>query len=135
LKKIRNLHLWIGLLTSFLILIEAVTGLLMVEPWLIGAGRPAAEHRATLEKTAAGEVSVEAGFGSGGMGAGRRFNPAGQGNSIMSFVKNLHSGRIGGTDVSLLLDIIAVGLIILTITGMVLSVKALKTNSGGRRRT
>jgi hypothetical protein len=60
------------------------------------------------------------------MEADGRLNQAGQGTSFASFVKGLHSGRIGGTDISIILDIVAVGLIIMTVTGMVLTVKALK---------
>lgn len=124
-KKIRQLHLWIGLFTSLFILIEAVTGLLMVEPWLMGASQPAAEQRLMHERPAQGEVTGRTGAPVEGMEAGKQFNPAGQGN-IMAFVKNLHSGRVGGTDVSILLDIVAIGLIIMTVTGIVLTVKALK---------
>ncbi len=131
-KKSRQLHLWIGLLTSFLILIEAVTGLLMVEPWLMGVNGPP-EQRVEFEKPATGEVVESAGFGRGG-GAGRHFGPAGQGNSIRSVVKNLHAGRIGNTDVSFLLDIVAVGLIFLTITGMIMSIKVLKAQRIRHRR-
>ncbi|NLI13569.1 PepSY-associated TM helix domain-containing protein [Pelotomaculum propionicicum] len=125
-KKIRNLHLWIGLFTSLLILIEAVTGLLMVEPWLMGAGKPAAEQRVMLEGQAPGGAAAKGGAPAEGVQAGKQFNPNGQGSSITAFVKNLHAGRIGGADVSILLDMAALGLIIMTVTGMVLTVKALK---------
>jgi hypothetical protein len=123
-RKTRRLHLWIGLLTSFLILIEAVTGLLMVEPWLIGVSRPSMGQRIELQKTETGEVETKD-FVRERIEAGH-FHRADQGNSIMGFVKNLHAGRIGNTDVSFLLDIIAIGLIILTVTGIILSIKALK---------
>jgi hypothetical protein len=116
-KKIRNLHLWIGLFTSLFILVEAVTGLLMVEPWLMGASQPTAEQRVMVERGGAAREGME---------AARQFKPPGQGNSVTAFVKNLHAGRVGGTDVSLLLDIVAIGLIFMTVTGMVLTVKALK---------
>lgn len=127
-KKTRQLHLWIGLLTSFFILIEAVTGLLMLEPWLMGSNKPSQEQ-AVFEKPTTGEVADKAGVGRDGVEAGGNFNPAGQGNSLMAFVKNLHTGRIGSTDISFLLDIIATGLIILTITGIILSIRALKAQS------
>jgi len=52
----RQLHLWIGLFTSFLILIEAVTGLLLTEPWLIGVDKPSKGHQMQLKKTNSGEV-------------------------------------------------------------------------------
>ncbi len=125
-KKIRHLHLWIGLFTSLLILIEAVTGLLMVEPWLMGAGQLKSEHRVTLERPALSEVPEKAGNTEKVKEAGGNFNPAGQGSSLAAFVKNLHAGKVGGTDVSIILDIAALGLIIMTVTGMVLTVKALK---------
>jgi hypothetical protein len=118
-KKIRNLHLWIGLFTSLFILIEAVTGLLMVEPWLMGAGQPEAEQRVMHERPAQGEVAEST-------EASKQANPHGQGNSITAFVKNLHAGRVGSADVSVLLDIVALGLIFMTVTGIVLTVKALK---------
>jgi hypothetical protein len=35
-KKMRQAHLWIGLIASVLIFMESLTGLLMNEPWLIG---------------------------------------------------------------------------------------------------
>jgi hypothetical protein len=35
-KKLRRAHLWIGLFASIFIFMEAMTGLLMNEPWLIG---------------------------------------------------------------------------------------------------
>lgn len=175
-RKIRSLHLWIGLFTSLLILIEAVTGLLMLEPALMGAGRPQGEQRVMINEPAAGQVSdmpptdqsqagqqattdqsnsgqatgrpapgqqqsgqqnttdqtntgqVQGRRGPGGTGTGAdgKLNPTGQGTSFAAFVKGLHSGRIGGTDISILLDIVAISLIFMTVTGMILTVKALK---------
>lgn len=103
----RQLHLWIGLITSVLILIEAVTGLLMTEPWLMGVNRPSVEQRSETAET-------------------KMVKPGNQGNGLMPFVKNLHAGRIGNTDVSILLDMVAIGMIILTITGITLSVRMIK---------
>lgn len=150
-RKIRNLHLWIGLFTSLLILIEAVTGLLMLEPALMGAGQPQGEQRVMLDEPTTGQMSegsaagqqqsgqqstteqtnarqVQGRRGPGGQGleAEGNFNPAGQGTSFAAFVKGLHSGRINGTDISILLDIVAFSLIFMIVTGMILTVKALK---------
>jgi len=136
-KKIRQLHLWIGLLTSVLILMESITGLLMMEPWLMGAGRPALEQRVQTQKTqsaAEGEIVQREGF-TEGLEADRNFSPPDQRSSAMGFVKNLHSGRISNTDVSFLLDIAAIVLIILTATGIILSIRVLKAQSRGRRKT
>lgn len=126
-KKIRQLHLWIGLLTSVIILMEAITGLLMVEPRLMGASAPAMERVAEREMPQV-EGSAE------GLEAERSFSPPGQGSSAMGFIKGLHSGRIGNTDVSFLLDIAAIVLIILTTTGIILSVRELRAKSRSRSR-
>ncbi len=91
------------------------------------------EQRVEFDKSTTGEVVERAGFGREGE-AGRHFKPTGQGNSIRSFVKNLHAGRIGNTDVSFLLDIVAIALIILTITGMSMSIKILKAQRNRHRR-
>ena len=117
----RQLHLWIGLITSVLILIEAVTGLLMTEPWLMGVNRPSAEQRSETAETKMVGFSERGRFN-----GGPNFKPGNQGNGLMPFIKNLHAGRIGNTDVSILLDLAAIGMIILTITGIILSVRALK---------
>jgi hypothetical protein len=133
-RKFRQLHLWIGLLTSFLILIEAVTGLFMTEPWLLGMNRTPAEQQVQLEKIITGEPSgKEAGEYEkpveGKASGSRDSKDAGRQNNLMGFVKGLHSGRVGNTNLSLFLDIVAFALIILTTTGIVLTVKTLKTQS------
>lgn len=150
-RKIRNLHLWIGLFTSLLILIEAVTGLLMLEPALMGAGQPQGEQRVMIDEPTTGQVSEGSTAGqqqtgqqatadqsNSGQVPGRRgpdrpvkeedgnLNPAGQGSSFASFVKGLHSGKIGRTDISIVLDLVAISLIFMTVTGMILTVRALK---------
>ncbi|SHE78358.1 PepSY domain-containing protein [Desulforamulus putei] len=123
----RQLHLWIGLITSVLILIEAVTGLLMTEPWLMGMKKPPLEQQGE-SKAKMVEISERGEF-RGEFNGGPNVKPGNQGNSLMHFVKNLHAGRIGNTDVSILLDIVAIGMIILTVTGITLSVRTLKMQS------
>lgn len=51
-KRIRQAHLWIGLITSIFLLVEAVTGLLLAEPWLIGE-QERGEHRALIPQDGA----------------------------------------------------------------------------------
>lgn len=133
-KKCRQLHLWIGLLTSFLILIEAITGLFMAEPWLLGENKPSTEQQVQLEKTKTGEtfgreageygkpVEVEA-------SEGRDFRNVNKSNNLMGFIKGLHSGRIGNTNLSVFLDVVAISLIIITMTGIILSIKTLKVKN------
>ncbi len=124
-RKIRNLHLWIGLFTSLLILIEAITGLLMLEPWLMGINNTMPEQREMHRNQGMGQAIAED-IEEEEMVSNKNFRPAGQRNSMLGIVKSLHTGRIGNTDVSLLLDIVAIGLIILTVTGMIMSIRALK---------
>lgn len=173
--KNRQLHLWIGLLTSILVLVESVTGLLLAEPWLMGeTSRPqmeqgmqfqrgrsdfpdAATNNATNEATneetnnatdnatdnETGNPRDNAAFSQSGdqrpsfdrVGPGRNF-PGGEGrNGLMGFVRNLHAGRIGTTDVSFVASITAVALIILTITGIVLSLRVLVAQSKSKQKT
>ena len=125
--KNRQLHLWVGLLASILILIEAVTGLIMSEPWLIGAGKPSKQHVET-SRPSTGEWENETHF-DGEASQGTDFKNTGNANSLMGFVRGLHTGRIGNTDISFFLDIIAVCLIILTTTGIILSSQVLRAQS------
>ncbi len=125
-KKIRDLHLWIGLFTSLLILIEAITGLLMLEPWLMGIDNTVSEQRG-MHRNQSMDQSIAENID------GENFKPSSHGNGILSVVRSIHAGRIGNTDLSLLLDIVAIVLIILTITGMIMSIKILKARRSTRR--
>lgn len=122
-KKCRQLHLWIGLFTSILILIEAATGLIMLEPWLIGVNQPAIEQGSHSEKANMVNSSKESVLVEGPVPQGGGFN---NNNNLMGFIRNLHQGRIGSTNIAVFLDIAAIGLIMLSITGIILSVKVLK---------
>lgn len=138
-KKFRQLHLWIGLFASILILIEAVTGLLMVEPWLIGANKPAPEQRVQQGGPVDGGATVREG-GEYARPAGPKalqdLDPgtAGRQNSLIGLIKGLHAGRIGNMNLHLFLDLVAVALIILTTTGIVLSINTLKAQSAARKK-
>lgn len=99
-KRTRQIHLWIGLVCSVFILVQAVTGLLLMEPWLIGGGKEGVP--------------------------GQRGQMGGEGGGNVGFIKNLHAGKIGNTDIGWLIDLGAIGLIILTVTGITMSIKILK---------
>jgi hypothetical protein len=151
-KKRRQLHLWIGLLTSFFILIEAVTGLLLSEPWLIGINK--SEMRAGMEhRAASGNQNTEQGTVPQGKDntppqeTNQNESPQiskpkalsseeGNGNfSLMGFIKGLHEGRVGSANAKILVDITAIGLIILTVTGISLSIQILKAQSRRKKIT
>ncbi|GEN33533.1 PepSY-associated TM helix domain-containing protein [Aneurinibacillus danicus] len=138
-KKRRQLHLWIGLLTSFFILIEAITGLLLSEPWLIGMDkgerRPGMEQRASFSTREKGSLPSQSTNQSesvlsqaGKPGAISPEEDRG-GFGLMGFIRGLHEGRIGGTNVKILVDITAIGLIILTVTGITLSIQIVRAQS------
>lgn len=139
-KKCRQLHLWIGLLTSLLILIEAVTGLIMVEPWLIGANMPSMEQRVQLDRTEAGgaasgrEASEFKGAAQGEVTQGGSAKNYGGQNNMMGFIKALHAGKVSNANLSVLLDIAAIALIILTSTGIILTIRTLKAQGAAKKR-
>jgi len=103
----------------------------MIEPWLIGVNKPSAGQQMQFEKTGEnfgretqeyGKPADETALQEGDV------RSANKENNLMRFIKNLHSGKINNTDVSILLDIAAVGLIILSITGIILSIRTLRAH-------
>jgi hypothetical protein len=137
-KKTRQFHLWIGLICSVFILIEAVTGLLMMEPWLLGEAK--GPQRGEFNQQIRQQQSANPTNGSGAVDgisapANGNFGPRREGGTgISGFIRNLHQGRIGGTDVGWVIDLAAIGMIVLTATGIVLSTKTLAAQSAQRRR-
>jgi hypothetical protein len=132
LGKFCQLHLWIGLLTSILILIEAVTGLLLSEPSLMGqSSRP--DMKMVMQGGAANNQSQGATEDGGGQ-TGNSISRPQQGSSFVGFIHGLHEGRIGSTNVKWLADVAAIGLIILTLTGISLSIQTLRAQSRSRKR-
>ena len=141
-KRNRQLHLWIGLFCSVFILLQSVTGLLLLEPWIIGGGQGergemsfnpnGRTSTAAVGTTTTGEVAAPV-FPADGVSGGRG-RLEGGGAGISGFIKNLHEGRIGTADISWLLDLSAIGMIVLTITGIILSVKTLKAQHIRRRK-
>lgn len=128
-RKMRNLHLWIGMISSIFLLVEAVTGLLLSEPWLIGQTERGEMHRAVqggMNAFGAGQAS-ETGASTAPMAP----RADGGGSSLMMFVRQLHEGRIGSLDIRWAVDVAAVAMIILTATGIFLSIRTL---AAGRRR-
>lgn len=144
-RKTRQLHLWIGLICSVFILIEAVTGLFLLEPQLLGGsgqrGAPPQQMQ-QQQTTNAGAGSSDANAASpavrGDGGAFPRNRNMGTGSEggagATNFIRNLHEGRIGNTDIGWVMDIAAIGMIILTITGIVMSTKILAAQNVRRRK-
>ncbi|PFP25744.1 hypothetical protein COJ96_18455 [Bacillus sp. AFS073361] len=71
--------------------------------------------------------------GNGNLPEGIRGQRPGQG-SIMSIIRGLHEGRIGNTNVKWLIDLTAVALMILTGTGIYLSMKVIAAENKRKKR-
>ena len=160
-KKIRNLHLWIGLITSILILVESITGLLLSEPWLLGGssmehrGMPAsgftqqqAQGKQSTQGTQTDQATATAPNGDAA-GSQQSATPAagsqgfrGEGGApgekggtgLAGFIRQLHEGRIGGTDLKIFADITALSMIFLTTTGIYLSYRVLRAQRIARSK-
>lgn len=140
-KRTRQLHLWIGLICSVFILIQSITGLLLSEKWLTGSGgaemRPPgamSQSSNSMTPSTAGDQET-----SGAMQGNRpAFNGSGPSqegaNSLTGFIKGLHEGKIGSTNVKWLVDLAAISMIFLTITGIILSIKTLRAQGKQRRK-
>lgn len=136
--------MWIGLLSSIIILVESITGLLLAEPWLMGVeGREGRPPQAVMENQTmttqpssnqavqAEPAAIHSEQGEHGMQANGRREQGG----IMSVVHQLHEGRIGSMDAKWLVDVSAIAMIVLTITGITLSIKTLRAQNIRRKRS
>lgn len=134
-KKTRTLHLWIGLICSIFILLQSITGILLLNEGLFMGDREGGEppdfaqmlQQQSPDAAGAERTDFRGRFpvgSDGGEGAG----------GALGFIKNLHKGIIGGTNISVLLNIAAIGMIALTLTGITLSIKTLRAQSKGRRK-
>jgi hypothetical protein len=150
-KKMWQAHLWIGLITSVFLLMEAITGLLLAEPWLIGQpkGEPmfmqGAEHGpissgmaqqgpSSARNFAEGESSSSPDFEQRSFGPREGFRGERGGNSLAGIIRGLHEGRLGNIDIRWAIDIAAISMIFLTLSGIYLSVKLLRAQSKSRKK-
>lgn len=140
-KKFRQLHLWIGLITSVFILIEAVTGLLLSEPWLIGApsrgemkGMPMGDKASTVNSASIKENQAARKSMPDENNEKPFPGPERNGSDLAGWIRSLHEGKWGGANLKIVVDLTAVGLIILTVTGIVLSVRELRTLRKRRKK-
>lgn len=154
-KKARKAHLWIGLIASVFIFVEALTGLLMNEPWLVGQSQVEGmkgnfqpgqfnqfRNNQGFDNGQASGSQGQNGFngnrqwqggnGNNGNGQfGRRFNgnfdpsQLRQSQGIMGTIRSLHEGRLGTINVKWFLDLVALAMMALTGTGIYLSAKVL----------
>jgi hypothetical protein len=167
LRRLRKMHLWVGLITSIIILFESVTGLILEEPqWFGGqaemslnqtnfnggnipsfnqgnsnSSQSSSNGTSTTQSTngnvqSNGNNQTQNGFG-GRMNRGQfNGNPNLRGarggfRSLNNFVQQLHRGNINGVDVHWLMDLAALAMIFLSLSGIYMSIRIL---SAGRKR-
>jgi hypothetical protein len=136
-KRVRQAHLWIGLITSIFLLVEAVTGLLLAEPWLIGQ-QERGEHHALIPP-GGNSVPSSSSENMQGLPESRWMEEKGReaGGSFQSLagiIRGLHEGRIGELDVRWAIDIAAIGIILLTLSGIYLSIRLLIAQKNSRKK-
>ena len=129
----RKVHLWVGLILALVIIMEAVTGLLLAEPWLVGREKTQ-QHGGSLSESQQKGLTNEQNTARPQREAiGKQKAPAGE-ITAFAFAKGLHSGRIGDWNFKWLVDLTAIGLIILTLTGIQLSIPILRARRHRNRR-
>ena len=118
----KQAHLWIGLIASIFLFIEALTGLLLTEPWLTGQTSHPAKIIRDVEQRDLPEGSDLEQKSPDDLGDFDRE----RNSSLSGIIRGIHSGRIGDTDISWILDIVAVSIMFLTGSGIYLSIKILR---------
>ncbi|MGO0061769.1 PepSY-associated TM helix domain-containing protein [Brevibacillus fluminis] len=150
-KTTRKLHLWIGIITSLFILMESITGLLISEPWLIGAsemnrkgfpmqqmenGAATATASADAATIANAQTPTQSAAGQdshAGANSGFRGERENQ-SSLMGIIRGLHEGKFSGANLKWIVDLTAISMIILTITGITLSLRVLRAQRNQRKK-
>ncbi len=128
LQATRKIHMWLGLIVSVFLLIEAITGLLLAEPWLIGVNK-AQSQNINLGADRQNKTPI-ANFNDGKAVDIPKQAP----NHVTSlgFVKKLHQGIVGDQNFKWLADITAISIMILSFTGIYLSIPILRAKSKKR---
>lgn len=143
-RKMRNLHLWIGLITSIIILMEAVTGLMLAHPSLVGmqSRAPIAERASQINSSVSSSIATldqnESSINQSRLNSqeeiqseltaqkSKGLGKQESGNGLMGFIKGLHAGKVGDLNIQWLIDLSAISMIVLTISGIYLSVRILR---------
>lgn len=126
----RKIHLWIGLILAIFIIIEALTGLILAEPGLVGQGNrqlPSGSQQLNAEQAQVPGTKGTAPQGE--MRAQQRGTPPAEGLNVFGVAKGLHQGKVGSLKFELIVDILAIGLIILSVTGVYIAIPLLRGRS------
>lgn len=114
-QAVRKVHLWVGLVLAVVLLVEAVTGLILAEPGWFGEVKQ--------KPPGIQAVPQAAPQGAQGQAAPERAKSA---TSVYGLAKGLHQGKVGSMDLTWVVDASAVGLAVLTVTGVYLAVPVLR---------
>lgn len=120
----RKLHLWVGLILAIILLIEAITGLILAEPWIVGQG----QRQMNPARQSANTEQINSQH-TGRPAQGEKRTPEGTkpaASSAFGIAKGLHQGKIGNINAKWLVDLAAIGLIILTLTGVYIAIPILR---------
>lgn len=129
-QLVRKIHLWVGLILAVLILIEAVTGLILAEPWLVGQDKTQRPQVEQSQRTEQLNKPGDKNAAPGGQFATMDKKPAA--SSAFGLAKGLHQGKLGTLNLKWLASLTAIGLIILTLTGLYIAIPLLKARRRNR---
>ncbi|MEN6414359.1 MAG: PepSY domain-containing protein [Veillonellales bacterium] len=117
---VQKIHQWIGLVLALFLLAEAISGLILAEPWLAGQSK-GTPHQGVERSQVGDEKSTLQDRSRQPATLNISEKPAQTTFNIFGFAKGLHQGRIGNINLSWLIDLLAIGIIILTLTGIYLT--------------
>lgn len=120
LVTMRKVHLWLGLIVAIFLLIVAITGLILSEPGLIGAQARPDDHQVKQM------VLPENSSTSQNVYVIRSESQLAGDVSTLVFIKQLHQGIIYSKNFRWVIDLVAISIIALTLTGIYLSIPFLK---------
>lgn len=100
--------------------IEALTGLILAEPWLVGQESKQLHSRGFQQNLEQGEAPGLRGS------AKQSASESQSGFNAYVFAKELHRGKVGNVELNWLLDFLSISLMILTLTGVYISIPILR---------
>lgn len=134
-KKVRRLHFWVGIIVSIFLLIESVTGIYLYFQEQGRGERQFPPQQGMMneqqESTTEGNTAAQNGSttvpnkpfrqGNGEFGENRSIN------SLSMNIRSLHNGIVG--------LIAAIGMLILSITGIILAIIIARANKKRKQKT
>lgn len=116
-QAVRKVHLWVGLVLAVVLLVEAMTGLILAEPGWFGEVKQKPPGIQAATKGTQGQAAPE----------GAKSAPG-----VYGLAKGLHQGKVGALDLTWVVDVSAVGLVVLTLTGVYLAIPVLRPRARKR---